>query len=162
MQKFQPLRIIKESILEIEATAHQVFPLLCPIREYEWVEPWQCDLLYSESGVAENNCIFETDFAHNGGKETWIVTRYEKDRCIEFVRFTAGEKIVKLDIRLTAAGDQATRLSWRKIYTGLSPDGNGIIRRIAEEQFADEAVRIEKMLNHYMTTGQMLRIETPA
>jgi hypothetical protein len=45
----------------ISATPERVFPLLCPVREYEWLDSWHCRMVYSESGVAEDNCIFETD-----------------------------------------------------------------------------------------------------
>jgi hypothetical protein len=71
MNEFIPQGIIKETELIIAADPQKVFPLLCPVREYEWIEPWQCRVRYSESGVAENNCIFETDFFHNGGREIW-------------------------------------------------------------------------------------------
>jgi hypothetical protein len=57
-----------------------VFPLLCPVREYEWIEPWSCDMVFSESGLAENNAVFRTHFPAQGGEETWVVCRYEKDR----------------------------------------------------------------------------------
>ena len=156
MNTFESLRITKETQLHIAAEPSRVFPLLCPVREYEWIEIWRCRMLYSESGVAENNCVFETDFAQNGGRETWIVSRYEVNRCIEFVRFSADEKIIKLDIRLQDAENDRTRLLWRKTYTGLSPSGNRLIQTIAEQQFAPEAAMIEKMLNTFLTTGKML------
>ena len=156
MSMFKPVRITKETQLHISAEPHRVFPLLCPVREYEWIGNWRCRMLYSQSGVAENNCVFETDFAHNGGRETWIVSRYETDCCIEFVRFSAEEKIIKLDIRLTAAEDGGTQLLWRKTFTGLSEAGNRLVRTIAGQQFAPEAVMVEKMLNTFLTTGKML------
>jgi hypothetical protein len=155
MNAFLPQRISKETELTIDADPRKVFPLLCPVREYEWIEPWRCRMLYSDSGVAENNCIFETDFPHNGGRETWIVSHYEKDRGIEFVRFTPDEKIIKLDICLSRTRAGGTRLLWRKIYTGLSPEGNQVITAMAND-FKDEAERIAKMLNHYLKTGRML------
>ena len=157
MNDFLPQRIIRETELIIDADPRHVFPLLCPVREYEWIEPWRCRMCYSESGVAENNCIFETDFPHNGGRETWIVSHYEKDRAIEFVRFTPDEKITKLDIRLNAAPAGGTRLMWRKIYTGLSPAGNQIICAMADD-FETEAERIARMLNHYLKTGKRLPV----
>ena len=157
MNEFIPQRIIKETELIIAADPQKVFPLLCPVREYEWIEPWQCRVRYSESGVAENNCIFETDFPHNGGREIWIVSRYEKDSCIEFVRFTADEKIIKLDIQLTGTQAGDTRLLWRKTFTGLSPEGNRIVATLAGN-FTPEAERIAGMLNYYLRTGQMLSL----
>ncbi len=155
MIEFLPQRASKQTELIIDADPQQVFPLLCPVREYDWIESWQCRVLYSESGVAEDNCIFETDFAHNGGRETWVVTQYEKDLGIAFVRFTADEKIIKLDIRLNATGQGGTRLLWRKTYTGLSPAGNQVVAAMAGE-FEQEADRIARMLNHFLKTGKML------
>jgi len=157
MNDFIPQRIVKETELTIHSKPRAIFPLLCPVREYEWIEPWQCRVRYTESGVAENNCIFETDFPHNGGREIWIVSRYEKDRCIEFVRFTADEKIIKLDIQLTSAQMGDTRLMWRKTFTGLSPEGNRIVAAMAGD-FAPEAERIGSMLNYYLHTGKMLSL----
>lgn len=155
MDAFVPQRITKETELMIEAEPQQVFPLLCPVREYDWIEPWQCRVLYSESGVAENNCIFETDFPDAGGRETWIVSHYEKDHGIEFVRFTPDQKIIKLDICLTDAEADGTRLLWRKVFAALSPAGNQTVAAMAED-FENEAQRIAKMLNHYLKTGTML------
>ena len=155
MTEFLPQRIIKEAQLTIDADPGQVFPLLCPVREYEWIEIWQCRMIYSDSGFAENNCIFETDFPHNGGPETWVVSHYEKDRGIGFVRFTPGEKIIKLDIGLSPTGADGTRLLWRKTHTGLSPAGNQVVTAIAGN-FEFESERIARMLNHYLKTGKML------
>src|SRR5208283_1284485 len=44
----------------LHSTKDKVFPLLCPVREYEWFNDWKCTMVYSESGVAENNCVFYT------------------------------------------------------------------------------------------------------
>ena len=155
MSTFLPRRISKETELMIDADPVRVFPLLCPVREYDWLERWQCRVLYSQSGVAENNCIFETEFPHTGGREIWIVSRYEKDEAIEFVRFTPDEKIIKLDIRLQGTGTGGTRLLWRKVYTGLSPAGNRVVGAMAGD-FEPEAEKIAKTLNHYLKTGTML------
>jgi hypothetical protein len=155
MNGFLSQRITKDTELIIDAAPQRVFPLLCPVREYDWIEPWQCRVLYTESGVAENNCIFETDFPHNGGRETWVVSSYDKDRGIEFVRFTPEEKVVKLDIRLRGTADGGTRLLWRKTFTGLSLAGNRIVTAMAGD-FDAEVERIGKMLNHYLPTGKMM------
>ena len=155
MNAFLPQRFTKEIELTIDAAPRQIFPLLCPVREYDWIAPWQCRMRYSESGVAENNCIFETDFPHNGGRETWVVSSYDQDRGIAFVRFTPEEKVVKLDIRLDGTADGGTRLLWQKTFTGLSPAGNRVVTAMAGD-FEAEAARIGKMLNYYLTTGRML------
>ena len=47
---------------DVPATPDRVFPLLCPVREYEWIPGWECDVLHSVSGVAEEDCVFRTRF----------------------------------------------------------------------------------------------------
>jgi hypothetical protein len=47
-----------------------VFPLLCPVREYEWLDGWECEMIYSTSGIAEDSCIFKTAHA---GRMIWSV-----------------------------------------------------------------------------------------
>jgi hypothetical protein len=42
-------RTLKKHTIVLEANPNAVFPLLCPVREYEWIESWKCDLIYSDS-----------------------------------------------------------------------------------------------------------------
>ena len=158
MPTFDALRKTKEMTMAINAAPERVFPLLCPVREYEWIAPWQCDIVYSDSGIAENNCVFATDLPDRGGPEIWTVSRYEPNHRIEFVRFTTGEKIVKLDIVLTPTASGHCEILWRKVFTGLSEEGNRVIDTLAGNQFDIETSMIEKMLNHYLDTGRRLAI----
>ena len=76
-------RVSRAYTMTVEADAQTVFPLLCPVREYDWIEEWRCSMVYSESGVAEVGCVFLTELPGRG-VETWIVSRYEPSRAIEF------------------------------------------------------------------------------
>ena len=77
----------------IRGTPDQVFPLLCPVREYDWIDGWDCKVLYTESGFAEDNCIFVTSFPNEGPPETWLVIRYEPNQLIEFIRVNEARTI---------------------------------------------------------------------
>ena len=44
----------------LKGTPDDIFPLLCPVREYEWLETWQCEMIYTKSGFTELDCIFKT------------------------------------------------------------------------------------------------------
>ena len=109
MTAFNPIRVTRSYTMTADAPPAEVFPLLCPVREYEWIEPWSCDMVFSESGLAESNAVFRTRFPAQGGEETWIVCRYEKDRAIAFIRLVPGFKVNRLDIDLTAASDRTAR-----------------------------------------------------
>ena len=54
-----------------------IFELLCPVREKEWLRGWDYKMIYSESGFAEKGCIFETD--NDFGSFQWVMTKYDKN-----------------------------------------------------------------------------------
>ncbi len=155
MSDFNAERDVKSYTMNLCAPPADVFPLLCPVREYEWIEPWACDMVFSAGGRAENNAVFTTDFASQGGAEVWVVCRYETDRAIEFIRVTPGLKVNRLDVHLTAV-DEGTRSIWTNTYTGLSEAGNQWIRNVTDDAFALEKAAVEEMLNHYLKTGARL------
>jgi hypothetical protein len=33
----------------LQFTSEMIFPLLCPQREYDWIESWKCNIIYSKS-----------------------------------------------------------------------------------------------------------------
>lgn len=156
MAAFKSIREIKSYTMKLCAIPADVFPLLCPVREYEWIEPWSCDMVFSASGVAENNAIFMTDFPAQGGRETWIVCRYEQDRAIEFIRVVPEHKVNRLDVALTAVQD-SSMVTWTQTYTGLSEAGNQWIRCLTDDAYRTEKATLEKLLNHYLKTGTMLK-----
>ena len=156
MNDFTAQRVVKSYTMNLCAPPADVFPLLCPVREYEWVEPWSCEMIHTASGVAENNAVFTTDFSTQGGEEIWVVSRYETDRAIEFIRITPGFKVNRLDVTLTSGGD-TTMMTWTHTYTGLSEAGNRWIMEMNDDVFRSEKAAIEKMLNHFLQTGTMLK-----
>ena len=155
---FKALRAIRSYTLHLIAPRQAAFPLLCPTREYEWIDGWECGMIYSESGFAEANCIFTTHFPNQGGAEVWVVSHYEPDREIQFVRVNELRGI-RFSITLTDNGDGTTTAIWKQVATGLNEPGNEWIRNFSEDKFR-QAVQIrEKMLNHFLATHEMLHIQ---
>jgi hypothetical protein len=129
----------------------KLFPLLCPTTEYDWVPNWSCELLHSNSGTAEYNCIFRTRYF--GQEELWICTRYEPNRAIDYAR-SSGDLSSKLEIRLTDNCDGTVTVTWVLTASALTGNGNAAA---AEHESAHQ--RIEHALNaleHYVTTGTMI------
>lgn len=156
MSDFTPKRFVREHRYHLVAPREEVFPLLCPVREYDWIHGWVCEMVYSDSGVAENNCIFKTEFPHGLGEGTWVVSKHDKeDFRIEFVIVYPGMAVEKLDVRLEAR-DNGSTIHWHRTYTGLSADGNRILEQLTGE-LLDMMMRwTNDSLNHYLSTGQML------
>ena len=141
-----------EYVGELSAAPEVVFPLLCPVREYEWLEGWNCRMIFSESGVAEQNCVFLTEHPP-AGPATWCVNRYEPPARIEFV-VVSSDVVSRLYITLerTATG---TRIHWERLFTGLNEEGN---TRAASWNTGIDRALCEK-LEYFTRTGKMLRAQ---
>ena len=142
--------------MQLQGTPEQVFPLLCPVREYEWIDNWKCDLVFSESGVAELDCVFKTHFPDDGPEDTWVVSRYEPPVLIEFVRINPLRS-VHFSISLARGDVGTTSLNWTQIFTGLSPEGNESIKRITDESYRERVSMRERQINHFLSTGKMVK-----
>jgi hypothetical protein len=153
--EFSALRSIKTAKQHLLATPDKVFPLLCPTREYDWIEPWKCRMVHSKSGFAELDCIFVTDFP-NEGEDVWVVSVYRPNEEIQFVR-SNGRRVIQFRITLTDNGDGTTTAEWTQMFTGLNEDGNRLVASVTDEGYRQRILERERQLNHYLTTGKMLK-----
>ena len=138
------------------ASPEKVFPLLCPVREAEWVPEWQYRMIYSQSGVAELGCVFATP--NDDGAETiWQVTEYDPAAGrIAFAWVWPGMVAAQIRIALTADGADATTSEIRYTYTGLSPAGNDEVARYTGEWFGKKMNGWETAINYYLRTGRLI------
>jgi hypothetical protein len=139
----------------LDDVPERIFPLLCPVREYDWIDGWSCARIYADTGVAELGGIFRTAFP-DVSDEIWTISRYEPNRVIEFVRVAWNVVVVKLDIALESAGDRRTRVRMTHTYTALSQAGELLIAAQTPAIHEQELRELERMLNHYLRTGQKL------
>jgi uncharacterized protein YndB with AHSA1/START domain len=139
----------------IPAPPERVFPLLCPVLEYRWIPGWKCELLHSASGVAEEDCVFRTDFP-DAGPMTWVVSRYAPPARIEFTCFVPDGLVHRLKIALTAV-DGATRLDWTNRWLAVGPRGDAWIAARTAEADAKKMDNLRRLLTHYLDTGKMLQ-----
>lgn len=154
MKQKQMKRSILSYTMHISAPAEEIFPLLCPVREYDWIPQWQCRLIYSKSGYAEPQCVFQTDFKDGFGIETWIVSDYERHSRIGFVR-TGKHRITRYQITLESQSD-TTSVQWYQEITCLTETGEALVAKLAEGGFNNSMTQLEKLLSHYLATGTML------
>jgi hypothetical protein len=145
-----------DSSILAPAPPERVFPLLCPVREYDWIATWRCELVYSTTGVASPDCIFRTG---SPGEEpmTWVVSRYEPPRRIEFTCFVPDRFVMRLDIALEPVDADATRLHWSRRFFSLGPEGDRALEGRTEAAERARMQRLESELSHYLRTGTLLR-----
>ena len=157
MADFQATRVNHEYTQTNDALPEKVFPLLCPVREADWVPGWKHQLIYSESGFAEDGCVFSTP--NEGGPETvWMVTHYDPAAfTIAFAWFQPGMIATQLRITLEPAPGGRTSARINYIYTGLSPAGNAVLDRYTTEWFRSKMQSWETAINHFLRTGNLIQ-----
>ena len=136
---------------EVSAESEKVFPLLCPVREYEWLDGWACEVVYTQSGVAELGCVFKTRF--DNVSATWHVNLYEPPRRIEYLIVAPDTLITRLAIDVTRSGEGRTQLQWHRVFTALSPAGQALANAWTPERERELGLRLE----HFLKTGEMLK-----
>ncbi len=157
MSTFQGKRVAHEYTQNNVAPPERVFPLLCPVREAEWVPGWQYRLIYSESGRAEYGCVFITP-NEDGTETTWIVTDYDPASFhIAFAWMNPGLVAAQIKISLSSADTPGhTRALVQYTYTGLSTEGNQEVERYDQEWFRHKMQSWEAAINHYLQAGKKI------
>ena len=141
-------RISLQFDTEIAAPPAVIFPLLCPVREHDWLPGWRAEMICSESGLAEDNCVFAAENPLFGPAIYYMSRHDAAQGIVQFVIFYPGKAIQKLDLALepTPAG---TRFSMRRTFTGLSAEGNAAIDRITEPDFRQQSAAFTRALTEY-------------
>lgn len=155
--EFQAQRITRAYRQTVNTAPEKVFPLLCPVREAEWLDGWQYDMIYSESGLVEEGAVFSTPY--EGEEDTlWIVTKYDsKTYEVEFARFTFKSRTCLLKIGVKPKDENSSYVDISYSYTGITPSGNDFVDDFTEDAFLEAVTFWEKSMNYFLETGERLR-----
>jgi hypothetical protein len=149
------LRIVREFTCEVSASPAVVFPLLCPVREYDWIDGWACEMVYADSGVAEDQCIFITRLP-DWPEQIWVLSRFDPDAgTLRYVVTAAGSHTETLDIVVHPVPG-GSRLEWRRTFTALTDEGDARIRAWAGAELDQEQAMLARALDDFCRTGQKL------
>ena len=157
MQISQPNRVTRTYTQRLVAPAAKVFPLLCPVREAEWIEGWTPQAVFSNSGVAEQDCVFLTEA--EPGHAIWFITRHEpKNGLIEMIKITPAVTACKLTIQLRpATGGSEAVITYS--HTSLGPAGDAFVATFTEEHYEQFMHAWETRMNHFLTHGEAYRAD---
>ena len=155
MRVEKPCRVRRSFTQHLCAPADEVFPLLCPIREMEWVKDWRPKLVVTESGVAEPGCIFVTPGVPEDA--LWLMRVHDPVRHrLEIIKIIPGMVIGTITVDLTADGESACTADITYAYTALSAHGERAIGEFTEQHFRGFMKTWEAELNHFLRTGDKL------
>lgn len=150
-----PNRVTRSYTQRLAAGPDAVFPLLCPVREADWIEGWDPSRVISSSGFAEPDCVFVTRAQPHDA--IWYVTRHEPAAgFVEMLKITPDVTACRLAIQLhpCAGGCEAT-ITYS--HTSLGPAGDAFVASFTEEFYSGFMQDWEARLNHYLRHGAALR-----
>jgi hypothetical protein len=147
MQIMDPVRVRRSYTQKLRGKPADVFPLLCPVREREWAEGWNPLSVYSNSGVAERDCIFTT--GEQNPESFWIITDFDPLLFrLEILKVTPGMTVARITIQLAEDASGNTNAEVVYLYTAISREGEGFVKEYSREffdgfmQFSESALNI--------------------
>lgn len=146
-------RIVRTYNTPLSASTEKVFPLLCPVKEYDWIPTWQCNLIYSKSGYAELGCVFSTDFGDVSGIEIWVVYAYEKNRQIGFVK-TGTHITTRYNVSLNRSKSGST-IQWEQELTSIDDQGDLMLDNMTQAVYDQKMKHINELLDFYLIHGKV-------
>jgi hypothetical protein len=153
-----PNRVSHTYRQRLVASPSKVFPLLCPVREADWIDGWHPVLVLSNSGVAEPDCVFVTDAKVHDA--IWYITRHDPSRYfVEMIKITPLVTACKLTVRVRPMrpGSEA-EITY--MHTSLGPEGDAFISSFTAEYYVQFMREWESRMNHYLKHGTALRSGT--
>lgn len=156
MQVTPPNRVTRTYTQVLVAPPAKIFPLLCPVREADWIDGWHPQAVFSESGVAEPDCVFLTEA--DPGHAIWYITRHEPGNgLVEMIKITPAVTACKLTIQLRAVAHGA-EADITYSHTSLGPAGDAFVAAFTEEHYQQFMREWETRINHYLTHGSAMQM----
>jgi hypothetical protein len=143
-----PRRAHHTYVQNLVGAPEQVFPLLCPVRECDWVHGWDPLQVISQSGLAEADCVFVT--AAEPHNAIWYVTRHEPAAgFVEMLKITPEVTACRLSIQLRPApGGSTAEVTY--CHTSLGPAGDRFVAGFTADYYAGFMHEWESSLNLYL------------
>lgn len=157
MKLAKPVRVTRTFTQRLVGTPEAVFPLLCPVREADWIHGWDPILVVSEAGRAEADCVFTTTASPTDA--VWYITRHEPENgFVEILKITPSVTACRLTIQLRGVpGGCEAQVTY--MHTSLGPDGDAFVSDFTETYYAKFMQDWESRMNHFLRSGQALRAD---
>jgi hypothetical protein len=136
----------------IAAPPDRVFPLLCPVREHDWLPGWRARMIHSASGIAEAGAVFASP--HAGGESLWHICEYVPPRRIGFVRFQPDGLLVEIRIAIAAAAGAASRVTIRYAFTAVDARGEIALESCTDAAWQAMMEEWESRMNEWFAAAQ--------
>jgi hypothetical protein len=152
---FKSERIQRTEKFTINGEIENVFPLFGPVREMEWAEGWNPEIVYRSTSdmLVEERMIFQTKGENE--KYTWAITQYQPEKYLIEYTVSTPERIWFIRVQCNAF-EEKTHATVSYIYTGMTEEGNRKNAQALKRMFAHDLKDWEAAINYYLKTGNLL------
>ena len=144
-------RVVRSEVIGLPAPPDRVFPLFTPAGEKLWVEGWDPEMVYPESGATEEGMVFTTRCL-DGSDSVWTMTEYdERNLRVACVRVTPGSDVCTVAVHCEPGPKGGTRA--RVTYTLTALTGRGgtyLADDFSEEHHRKQMATWEEAITRYL------------
>ena len=164
IKKFPATRVSASAKITIKADADAMFALTCPKEELKWIDQWQYEMIFSDSGKNENNCIFKESmsglFVLNAPDidTYWHTTLYDHvSRRFHALLIYGSAAAGKFEFDAKDSGNGISEASWGLTFTALNEQGNRFADDTLKDRMSGMLQFLGESAKHYLETGKMLK-----
>ena len=133
----------------------EVFQLLCPVREDDWIPGWreQRKMVYTESGFAELGCVFiTTGQPHLMGPATWVNNVYKP---FEEIQYSAVNEhlVYQIGFQLKPFAGGCDVVMTRR-WTALTEDAENFLGTMGNA-VVQKPPDLFSLMDHFLAVGKM-------
>jgi len=148
--KFKAMQFARGGVIHCKAKVEEIFPLICPKREEEWIPGWECETIWSNSGYNEEGAIFRTMKPY-GTELYWTTLKYDMgNRMVDFLITAPRLYMFRFKIDLDVIDDHPTKICFSQVFTSISEEGNAFLNRYRNENFQARLKDLEKYMNCHL------------
>ncbi len=148
--KFKARQFTRSGVIHCKAAVEEVFPLLCPKREEEWIPGWECETIWSHSGYNEEGAIFRTMKPY-GTELYWTTLQYDmRNNIVDFLITAPRLYMFRFKIDLCAVGNGLPSLTFTQVFTSISEEGNALLKGYESEDFKGRLRALEEFMNRHL------------
>ena len=141
---------VRNGQFAVKAPIKDIFPLLCPKREEEWIPGWECDVIYSNSGYNEENAIFRT-LKPYGTELYWYTITYDlARRKVDFLITACHLYALRFTIDIHNTVPNESILTFTQRFTSVSEGGISMIEQYRQEDFQARLQRLQELMSHHL------------
>jgi hypothetical protein len=144
------LHYVRTGQFSVQAPIIDIFPLLCPKREEEWIPGWECEVIFSNSGYNEENAIFRTVKPY-GTELYWYTITYDlARRKVDFLITASHLYAFRFTIDVHSLTPDNTILTFTQRFTPVSADGVSLVEQYRQENFQARLQKLGELMSHFL------------